>query len=116
MITEEALTDELIAKSVLGWEFDPEVGWLTRENTVESNLPPFSIDLSWTGPLWKMALPIIIDKMLQLKICEEGIFITQYNFDYGLDYVRLPGIPAYPLTASTINSTIALIVLNAEEF
>ncbi|WP_269083923.1 hypothetical protein [Leptospira interrogans] len=35
VISEKDLTDELIAKEVLKWEFNPEVGWCTSVNRIE---------------------------------------------------------------------------------
>ncbi|MDI7195470.1 STAS-like domain-containing protein [Leptospira santarosai] len=53
------LTDELVAKEVLKWKFDPAVGWRTRANTIERYLPSFKTDGRWTGLLWNIALPIM---------------------------------------------------------
>ncbi|MDO6395476.1 hypothetical protein Q4554_15465 [Leptospira santarosai] len=118
MITEEELTDELIATTALEWRHIPGNGWLTRARTIEERLPQFLTDGRWTGLLWQITYPIIIDKMLQLRIQEDEITFQQYDLD-AEDYfeVRESAPPSscalsYPLTASTINSALCLIILN----
>ncbi|WP_025177027.1 hypothetical protein [Leptospira kirschneri] len=102
MITEKDLTDEVIAKDVLKWEHDPEVGWLTRENTVERHLPTFKTNGRWTGSLWGRALPIMQKNYIGLEIGFESIEVTDQNYNN-------------IFFSSSINSALALIVLNKDE-
>lgn len=67
MITENDLTDKVIAKDVLGWEYNPDIGWCTRTNTIEERLPSFKTDARWTGLLWSIALPIMQKTISELK-------------------------------------------------
>ncbi|WP_061241295.1 hypothetical protein [Leptospira interrogans] len=102
MITEKDLTDEVIAKDVLKWEHDPEVGWLTRGNAVERLLPSFKTDGRWTGLLWSRALPIMQKNYIGLEVGFESIDVTDQNYNS-------------VFTSSSINSALALIVLNKDE-
>lgn len=112
MISEEMLTNEFIAEGV----FNLAINLKNAHN----QLPHFSIDLHWTGILYEMALPIIIDKKIQLKIEEDEITFEQYDLDLEcyID-IREPAPPSsgalsYPLTAHTINNALCLIILNKD--
>ncbi|MCL8268832.1 hypothetical protein M9Y82_19835, partial [Leptospira weilii] len=81
MITEKDLTDKVIAKDVLGWEYDPDIGWRTRANTIESYLPNFQTDGRWTGLLWSRAFPIMQKNYIGLEIGFESIEVTNQNYN-----------------------------------
>ncbi|EMF83616.1 hypothetical protein LEP1GSC188_1417 [Leptospira weilii serovar Topaz str. LT2116] len=98
MITEKDLTDEVIAKDVLKWEHNPEIGWLTRSNSIEELLPSFKTDSRWPGLLWDRALPIMQKNYIGL----ESIEVTDQNYNN-------------IFFSSSINSALALIVLNKDE-
>ncbi|QOI51835.1 hypothetical protein [Leptospira interrogans] len=102
MITEKDLTDKVIAKDVLGWEYDPDIGWRTRANTIESYLPNFQTDGRWTGLLWSRAFPIMQKNYIGLEIGFESIEVTNQNYNN-------------IFFSSSINSALALIVLNKDE-
>lgn len=107
MISEEMLTNELIAEKI--FNLSPFY-----------KLPHFSIDPHWTGILYEKAFPIIIDNKIQLKIKEDEITFKQYDLDLEcyID-IREPAPPSsgalsYPLTAHTINNALCLIILNKD--
>lgn len=102
MISEKDLTSELIAKEVLKWEYNPETGWRTRVNTFESYLPDFQTDGRWTGLLWSRALPIMQKNYIGLEVGFESIEVTDQNYNN-------------IFFSSSINSALALIVLNKDE-
>ncbi|WOT12217.1 hypothetical protein [Leptospira interrogans] len=102
MITEKDLTDKVIAKDVLGWEYDPDIGWRTRANTIENSLPSFKTDARWTGLLWSIALPIMQKNYIGIEAGFDSIEVTDQNYNN-------------IFFSSSINSTLALIVLNKDE-
>ncbi|MDI7188854.1 MULTISPECIES: hypothetical protein [Leptospira] len=102
MIIEKDLTDELVAKEVLKWKFDPAVGWRTRANTIERYLPSFKTDGRWTGLLWNIALPIMQKNHIGLAAGLEGIEVNNCFYDV-------------VFMSSSINSALALIILNKDE-
>ncbi|WP_025180125.1 hypothetical protein [Leptospira interrogans] len=102
MITENDLTDKVIAKDVLGWEYDPDIGWRTRTNTIEERLPSFKTDARWTGLLWSIALPIMQKNYIGIEAGFDSIEVTDQNYNN-------------IFFSSSINSTLALIVLNKDE-
>ncbi|WP_061230470.1 hypothetical protein [Leptospira interrogans] len=102
MITENDLTDKVIAKDVLGWEYDPDIGWRTRANTIENRLPSFKTDARWTGLLWSIALPIMQKNYIGIEAGFDSIEVTDQNYNN-------------IFFSSSINSTLALIVLNKDE-
>ncbi|QOI42890.1 hypothetical protein Lepto782_15180 [Leptospira interrogans serovar Canicola] len=102
MITEKDLTDKVIAKDVLGWEYDPDIGWRTRANTIENRLPSFKTDARWTGLLWSIALPIMQKNYIGIEAGFDSIEVTDQNYNN-------------IFFSSSINSTLALIVLNKDE-
>ncbi|WP_061269974.1 hypothetical protein [Leptospira interrogans] len=102
MITENDLTDKVIAKDVLGWEYNPDIGWRTRTNTIEERLPSFKTDARWTGLLWSIALPIMQKNYIGIEAGFDSIEVTDQNYNN-------------IFFSSSINSTLALIVLNKDE-
>ncbi|MDI7157814.1 hypothetical protein QMM53_14865 [Leptospira santarosai] len=102
MIIEKDLTDEVIAKDVLKWEHDPDIGWRTRANTIERYLPNFQTDGRWTGLLWNIVLPIMQKNHIGLAAGLEGIEVNNCFYDE-------------VFTSSSINSALALIILNKDE-
>ncbi|OOV41124.1 hypothetical protein B1J93_14205 [Leptospira kirschneri serovar Pomona] len=102
MVTENDLTDKTIAKDILGWEYDPDIGWRTRANTVEKRLPSFKTDVRWTGLLWSIALPIMQKNYIGIEANFDSIEVNNCFYDE-------------VFTSSSINSALALIVLNKDE-
>ncbi|MCL8268831.1 hypothetical protein M9Y82_19830, partial [Leptospira weilii] len=81
MITENDLTDKVIAKDVLGWEYNPDIGWRTRTNTIEERLPSFKTDARWTGLLWSIALPIMQKNYIGIEAGFDSIEVTDQNYN-----------------------------------
>ncbi|EKR66307.1 MULTISPECIES: hypothetical protein [Leptospira] len=102
MVTEKDLTDKVIAKDILGWEFNSGVGWRTKANTVEERLPSFKTDARWTGLLWNIALPIMQKNHIGLEAGVDSIEVNNCFCDE-------------VFTSSSINFALALIVLNKDE-
>ncbi|MDI7219723.1 hypothetical protein QMN07_19825 [Leptospira santarosai] len=102
MIIEKDLTDRVIARDVLKWKFDPAVGWRTRANTIERYLPSFKTDGRWTGLLWNIALPIMQKNRIGIEAGDDSIEVNNCFYDE-------------VFTSSSINSALALIILNKDE-
>ncbi|WP_032920221.1 hypothetical protein [Leptospira santarosai] len=102
MIIEKDLTNELVAKEVLKWEHDPDIGWRTRANTIERYLPSFKTDGRWTGLLWSIVLPIMQKNYIGIEASFDSIEVNNCFYDE-------------IFTSSSINSALALIVLNKDE-
>ncbi|EKT88343.1 hypothetical protein [Leptospira santarosai] len=102
MIIEKDLTDRVIARDVLKWKFDSAVGWRTRANTVERHLPSFKTDGRWTGLLWNIALPIMQKNHIGIEAGDDSIEVNNCFYDV-------------VFMSSSINSALALIILNKDE-
>ncbi len=83
-------------------EYDPDIGWRTRANTIENRLPSFKTDTRWTGLLWSIALPIMQKNYIGIEAGFDSIEVTNQNYNN-------------IFFSSSINSALALIVLNKDE-
>ncbi|WP_010579179.1 hypothetical protein [Leptospira alexanderi] len=95
--------DTLLCRDVLGWEFNSGVGWRTKANTIETRLPAFKTDARWTGSLWNIALPIMQKNHIGIEAGFDSIEVNNCFYDE-------------VFTTSSINSALALIILNKDLF